>query len=159
MSPHWQGVLALSRALIKFERWDEILKEASIPWGDPLRDKLGRRYAEAMAHLGQEEPRSCAQGGGRPCGAPADVEKDANAIASSASSTCRISNCGVSLALLQGEAIDGITLLTQAAPNELEQRAYYDDPPFFATLMWARLGFAYLDQRSPTLAVDAFKRR
>ena len=39
-----------------------------------------------------------------------------------------------SLALLKGEAIDGLTLLTQAAPKELEYRAYYDDPPFYPTL-------------------------
>jgi peroxiredoxin len=63
-----------------------------------------------------------------------------------------------SLALLKGDAIDGLTLFTQGAPKELELRSYYDDPPFFPTLMWAKLGYAYLDQQSPKLALDAFNR-
>ncbi len=157
MSPHWQGVTALSRALIKFERWDEILAEHAIPWGDSLRDKLGRRYTEAMAHLGRKTLEAAARAVDDHAALRADVEKDASASLKRQFDVQDLELRGL-LALLRGEAIDGLTLLAQAAPRELEQRAYYDDPPFFATLMWARLGFAYLDQRSPTLAVDAFER-
>ena len=55
-SPHWQGVAALTRALIKFERWDEILAPGSIPWGTSLRDRLGRGYAEALAKIEKKDP-------------------------------------------------------------------------------------------------------
>jgi peroxiredoxin len=49
-------------------------------------------------------------------------------------------------------------LLTEAAPKELSLRAEYDDPPFFPTLMYSKLGYAYLSQNSPKLAADAFER-
>src|SRR4051794_25252198 len=39
-SSHSYGIASLARALIKFERWDEILKENSIPWRDILADKV-----------------------------------------------------------------------------------------------------------------------
>ncbi len=55
-SPHWQGVAALTRALIKFERWDDILAPGSIPWGTSVRDRLGRGYAEALAKIEKADP-------------------------------------------------------------------------------------------------------
>ena len=55
-SPHWQGVAALTRALVKYERWDEILAPASIPWGTSLRDRLGRGYVEALAKIARNDP-------------------------------------------------------------------------------------------------------
>ena len=52
-SPHWQGVAALTRALVKFERWDEILTDGSIPWGTSMRDKAQRAWVETLAHFGK----------------------------------------------------------------------------------------------------------
>ena len=52
MSPHWQGVSALSRALVKFERWDEILKDGL--------DSVGRfapRQARPPLRRGHGAPR------------------------------------------------------------------------------------------------------
>ena len=40
-------------------------------------------------------------------------------------------------------------LLTEAAPKELALRAEYDDPPFFPTLMYSKLGYAYLVAEQP----------
>jgi peroxiredoxin/tetratricopeptide (TPR) repeat protein len=157
MSPHWQGVTALSRALIKFERWDEILKDQSIPWGDSLRDRLGARYTTAMAQIGKKGLEAASKAVDDHAALKGDIDKDGNASLKRQFEVQDMELRGL-LALLKGDAIDGITLLTQAAPKELEQRSYYDDPPFFATLMWSRLGFAYLDQQSPKLAVDAFTR-
>lgn len=157
MSPHWQGVTALSRGLIKFEMWDEILKEKSIPWGDSLRDRLGERYTEAMARIGKKTVESATKAVNDHSALKPEIEKDSNAPLKRQFEVQDLELRGL-LALLKGNAIDGITLLTQGAPKELEQRSYYDDPPFFATLMWSRLGVAYLDQKSPKLAVDAFTR-
>lgn len=157
MSPHWQGITALSRALIKFERWDEILKDGSIPWGDSLRDKLGRRYAEALAHLGKKSLEDATKAVDAYAALKADIDKDNNSQLKRQFEVHDLELRG-SLALLKGDAIDGLTLFTQGAPKELELRSYYDDPPFFPTLMWAKLGYAYLDQQSPKLAVDAFNR-
>src|SRR5262245_22274715 len=52
-SSHSYGIAALTRGLLKFERWDEILKENAIPWRDIPADKLNRTYAETRAHLGK----------------------------------------------------------------------------------------------------------
>jgi peroxiredoxin len=156
-TPYWQGLAALSRALIKFERWDEILKEGSIPWRDQLRDKLGRRYAEALAHIGKKSVEAAAKAVDEHSSLKDEIEKQSNSTLKRQFEVQDLELRG-SLALLKGDAIDGLTLLTQAAPKELEQRSYYDDPPFYPTLMWSKIGYAYLDQSSPTLAVDAFNR-
>jgi peroxiredoxin/tetratricopeptide (TPR) repeat protein len=157
MSPHWQGVSALARALVKFERWDEILADGSIPWGDSLRDKLGRRFAEASAHLGKKDLEAAIKAVDAHGALKGDVDKENNPTMKKQFEVQDLELRG-SLALLKGDAIEGLTLLTQAAPRELEYRAYYDDPPGYPTLMWSKLGYAYLDQQSPKLAVDAFTR-
>ena len=156
-SPHWYGVTALSRALIKFERWDEILTDGSIPWGDALRDRVSRRYTDAMAHLGKKDREAATKAVDDHTALKSEVDKDSNSLMKRQFEFQDLELRGL-LALLNGEAIDGITLLTQAAPKELEFRAYYDDPPQHPSLVWSRLGYAYLDQQSPKLAVEAFTR-
>ncbi len=136
------------------ERWDEILKEGSIPWRDQLRDKLGRRYAEAMAYIGKKD-RDAAQKAVDDHSALKDEAEKGNATIRRQFEIQDLERRGA-LALLNGEALDGLRLLTEAAPKELEQRSYYDDPPFYPTLMWSKIGYVYLDQQSPKLAVDAF---
>ena len=128
MSPHWQGVSALARALIKFERWDDVLKDGSIPWGDSLRDRLGRRFAEASAHLGKKNLEAATKAVDEHAALKADVDKDSSSMLKRQFEVQDLELRGT-LAILKGDAIDGITLLTQAAPKELEYRSYYDDPP------------------------------
>ena len=51
-----QGMIALVRALVKFERWDDILAKsnsAAIPWRDISSDKTLRAFAETMAYIGK----------------------------------------------------------------------------------------------------------
>src|ERR1700683_4754830 len=52
-SSHSYGIAALARGLLKFERWDDLLKENNIPWRDILFDKMNRAYYEARANLGK----------------------------------------------------------------------------------------------------------
>src|SRR5713226_8850695 len=52
---HWAGKAAMARALMRFERWDELLNSKTIPWGDSFRDKVTRQYFEARAWLGKAE--------------------------------------------------------------------------------------------------------
>jgi peroxiredoxin/tetratricopeptide (TPR) repeat protein len=157
MSPHWQGVSALARALVKFERWDEILRDGSIPWGDSLRDRIGRRYTDARAQLGKRNLEAARRAVNDHAALKSDIDKDNNSMLKRQFEVQDLELRG-ELALLEGDAIEGITLLTQAAPKELEYRSYYDDPPAYPTLMWSKLGSAYLDQQSPKLAVEAFSR-
>jgi peroxiredoxin/tetratricopeptide (TPR) repeat protein len=155
-TPYWQGLSALSRALIKYEKWDEILREGSIPWRDQLRDKIGRSYAEAMAHLGKKDREGAQQAVDDHAALKAEAEKGNSTI----KRQFEVQDLELrgSLALLKGEAIEGLRLLTEAAPKELEQRGYYDDPPFYPTLMWSKIGYAYLEQQSAKLAVEAFNK-
>ena len=51
-SVHRQGLQALRRTLVRFERWQEILADDGIPWGDTLEDRVWKAYGEALAQLG-----------------------------------------------------------------------------------------------------------
>ena len=155
-SPHWQGVAALARALVKFERWDEILKPDSIPWGTSLRDKLSRGYAEALAKLATNHadgPKAVAEFDAL----KKEIEKPENS-SYKLQFEVQSMELAATLALKRGNPLEGLMLLAQAAPKELELRASYDDPPFFPTLMYSKLGYAYLEQSSPKLAADAFEK-
>jgi hypothetical protein len=55
-SSHSQGIAAMLRACIKFERWQDLLDARTIPWRDIFADKVNRAYAEARAHLGLGKP-------------------------------------------------------------------------------------------------------
>ena len=122
-----------------------------------LRDKLGRRYAEAHGAPRQEAiARRRRRRSTTHAALKAEVEKQPSTHRSSASSRCRTSSCAARSRCSRARPSRGSTLLTQAAPKELEQRADYDDPPFYPTLMWSKIGYAYLDAASPKLAVDAF---
>ena len=155
-SPHWQGVAALTRALIKFERWDDILAAGSIPWGTSLRDRLGRSYAEALAKIEKKDPTADIA-----VASFSDLKKDIEKPENSSYKLqfeVQLLELQGTYALKNGDAIKGLMLLTEAAPKELALRAEYDDPPFFPTLMYSKLGYAYLSQNSPKLAADAFER-
>ncbi len=155
-SPHWQGVAALTRALIKFEKWEEILAPGSIPWGTSLRDRLGRGYAEALAKIEKKDP-SADLAVASFSDLKTDIEKPENSSYKLQFEVQLLELQGT-YALKNGDAIKGLMLLTEAAPKELTLRAEYDDPPFFPTLMYSKLGYAYLSQGSPKLAADAFER-
>jgi peroxiredoxin len=155
-SPHWQGVAALTRALVKYERWDEILAPASIPWGTSLRDRLGRGYVEALAKIAKKDP-SAATAVAAFGDLKKEIEKPENASYKLQFEVQSLELQGT-LALKNGDAIKGLMLLSEAAPKELTLREEYDDPPFFPTLMYSKLGYAYLAENSPKLAADAFDR-
>jgi peroxiredoxin/tetratricopeptide (TPR) repeat protein len=155
-SPHWQGVSALTRALIKYERWDEILESGSIPWGTSLRDRLMRGYAEALAKIAKGDP-AAARAVADFTALKKEVEKPENESYRQQFEVQSL-ELQATQALKKGDTLKGLMLLTDAAPRELELRGNYDDPPFFPTLIYSKLGYAYLERGSPTLAVEAFER-
>lgn len=48
-----QGIAAMRRTLVRFERWQDILTPDLIPWPDTDYGRLWQQYCEARAHLGQ----------------------------------------------------------------------------------------------------------
>src|SRR5438067_5128234 len=50
------GITVLVRALVKFERWDEILNGSTIPWRNTLHDRVWKSYCETVASLATNNP-------------------------------------------------------------------------------------------------------
>jgi peroxiredoxin/tetratricopeptide (TPR) repeat protein len=156
-SPHWQGVSALTRALVKFEKWDEVLKEGSIPWGTSMRDKLSRAYAEALAHVGQGDVAGARVSLKAHAELKAEIDKPENRSLR-LQHEVQDAEIRAAFAALRGERLEAIGLLTAAAPKEIELRQQYDDPPFYPNILWTRLGELYLATDSPKLGAEAFER-
>jgi peroxiredoxin len=156
-SPHWQGVAALTRALVKFERWDDILAPSSIPWGTSVRDRLLRGYAEAMAHAGRKDQPALRKAAAALAALKAEVQKPEH---SSLVLQHEVQSLEVeaALATLQGDSLKALGLLAQAAPKEVQLRQEYDDPPAYPNLLYRKLGDAYLEASSAALAVAAYDR-
>ena len=87
LTVHGQGIAALRRALVRYERWDELLAEGSVPWQSSATGHLWRRYCLAMAHLGKqnvEQAEALFQELRAPGKAPADMPPQLAAAMASA---------------------------------------------------------------------------
>jgi peroxiredoxin/tetratricopeptide (TPR) repeat protein len=154
-----QGVQALTRCLIKFERWDEILKPGSIPWRDTATDKANRAFAEALARIGKgdfvearskiSEIRAAIKG-------QSEVSKAMNidlALAADAAEGL--------LRAAEGDRLEATRFLLQAASLEQTTReddAYRNDPPPYPWPIYRVLGDVYLAGGDHQLAIDAYQR-
>jgi peroxiredoxin len=149
------GIAALARALLKFERWDDLLNPKTIPWRDIYRDKVNKAYFEARAWLGK-----------------ADIEKaEKSIVAHAALKTDLDKNKDMErlydvqaielkarLALARGERITGLGLMADAAQREFDLQRQYADPPQYPQALYSSLGEAYLNANSPGLAIEAFEK-
>jgi peroxiredoxin len=152
-----QGLIALVRALIKFERWDEILKPGAIPWRDSQSDKDLRAYAETLAYIGQ--------------GKLVDASSRLDDLKASARAAGNKEGEGPLAILLdaaegrlraaQGDLLEAARLLADAASLEQKKRAanqYRDDPPNDPWPMIRALGDVYLKRGEYRLAIEAYQR-
>jgi peroxiredoxin/tetratricopeptide (TPR) repeat protein len=149
------GLYALGRALCRFERWDEILDEKTIPWRDIYRDKAFKNYFEARAWLGKGDLAKA----GKSIAAHAELKKD---LEKNKDFTDIYELQALELrareALGRGETIEGLGLLAEAAQRQAEFQRHYADPPLYPEALYAPLGEAYLKAKSPVLAVEAFEK-
>ncbi len=160
MGAYDQGIQALTRCLIKFERWDEILKTGVIPWRDTPTDKADRAFAEALAHIGK----------GDLVGAKANVRELRAMIKASGSDKQPRGTVALPLAadaaegLLkasEGDILEGTRLLLAAAAMEQKMRedfSYRNDPPPYPWPVLRVLGDVYAARGENRLAVEAFER-
>ncbi len=159
MGAYDQGVQALTRCLIKFERWDEILKPDSIPWRDTPTDKANRAFAEAVARVGKgdfvearskiSEIRAAIKG-------QSDESKAMNIDLTLAADAAE----GL-LRAAEGDRLEATRLLLQAASLEQKARdddAYRNDPPPYPWPTYRLLGDVYLAGGDHQLAIDAYQR-
>jgi len=156
-SSHSYGIAALSRCLLKFEQWDELLKEKNIPWRDILLDRVNRNYFEARAYLAKGDLEKVEQKMAALAGLKEEVEKKKN------NSLFRIYQIQQPelrgrLALARGETLEGLKFLSEAADKEFDLQREYADPPVYPEALYNSLGEAYLNARSPVLAAQAFEK-
>ena len=154
-SPHWQGVAALTRALVKFERWDEILTDGSIPWGTSMRDKAQRAWVETLAQFGKGDQDAARKRAGEHAALKAEFDKPELQWLKSQYTT-HAAELEARVALSKGDAFKGLGRMAEAAELELKLRDEYDDPPGYPYVLYTELGKAYLAQQSPALAIRAF---
>lgn len=152
-----QGMTAQVRALIKFERWDEILKPGAIAWRDDQEDKLQRAWVETMAYTGQGK---IVDGRDR-LAALKELIKTGSEKDKSIGERWAI-KLNVAEGLLsaaQGNVLGATRFLTDAAA--LEQKArdadeYQNDPPAMAWPVNRLLGDVYLHDGDYRLAIAAY---
>jgi peroxiredoxin len=155
-SSHSQGIRAILRALTKFERWDDLLDSRSIPWRDSVfADKVSKVYAEARAHLGKGD----LQKAEKSFKALADLKKDLEKNKPfEATYNIMAQELKARIALARGDAIEGLGLLAEAARLQFDKQQSDNDPPSYPEVLYVALGRAYLQAKSPALAVTCFEK-
>lgn len=162
-----QGLAAQVRALIKFERWDDILKTGTIQWPDGEGDKVLKAFVETLAYTGQGKfvdarsrladlkellrPKAAESKGNSDGGFPLDE----NTLA------VELSVAEGLLCAAEGNLLDGTRFLTQGAAIEKKRRdadEYGNDPPDAAWPVNRLLGDVYLRAGEHRLAIEAYER-
>jgi peroxiredoxin/cytochrome c-type biogenesis protein CcmH/NrfG len=154
-SSHSYGIASLARALVKFERWDDLLKENNIPWRDILLDKINRNYFEARAWLGKGDLDKAEKSILAHAALKAEVDKN-NGWPISPLYDIQVPDLKGRLELARGKTLEGLKFLSEAAEKEYDFQRQYADPPFYPESLYNSLGEAYLQTKSPMLAEPAF---
>ena len=150
-SPQSQGMRALVRALIKFERWDDLMASGGVPWrSDVFHDKMLKAYAETRVWLARDNKLKAEQSAAD----FAKLEKDSKPLERQYKVLAQDLNGR--LALMRGETIAGLAALAEAAEDQFEDQRNDNDPPFYPETIFVSLGREYLKAKSPELAVSAF---
>jgi tetratricopeptide (TPR) repeat protein len=152
-SAHSVGIRAMARVLAKYERWDELLDPKTIPWRDVFLDKINKAYFEARAYLGKGDLQKAQKSIADHAALKKDLEKNKDDEEYYGIQSQELKG---RYALAQGETIEGLGLLAEAAQREFDMQKQYADPPFYPAALYGSLGEAYLDAKSPTLAAAAF---
>src|SRR5215216_1209164 len=154
---HWQGTIALMRALIKFERWKELVDANNFDWRNVTRDRMWRAYCEARGYIGLGDLEKAAKSYAAHAELKKDLEKPDNRGLEQ-THTIQSLELKALLALAKAETLTGFGLLADAARRELEMRERQNDPPTYPNVIYNSLGRAYLAQGSPALAAAAFEK-
>ena len=154
-----QGEAAMARALIKFERWEQILNPKGFAWSE--KDdmaKIGKLFAEALALNGlgkSKEARERVQD----LKALVTKVKAASKEPMPFDQYVEIADGVVSLG--EGRTLDGQRALLNAASIEDTNRAagaYASDPPYDAWPVMRILGDHYRKEGNLRLAIECYER-
>lgn len=161
-----QGVIALVRALLKFERWDDVLTTSNavaIPWRDIPADKDLRALAETLAYTGKGNLVSAHR---RLVDLKTSLRQQAEKGENKGKGieapwTIPLKAAEGLLRAAEGDILDATRLLTEAAAVEKTERdagRYDDDPPSIAWPINRVLGDVYFNRGEHRLAVEAYDR-
>lgn len=149
------GIVAMARALVKFERWDELLKENNIPWRDIFQDKMNRNYFEARAYFGKGDLDKAEKSLEAHAALKSELEK--NKFWTNYYQTQEL-ELKARMLLARGESLAGLQALSAAAQKEYDLQKKFADPPQYPEALYNSLGEAYLTTKSPLLAAEAFEK-
>ncbi len=149
------GKMSLARALLRFERWDELLKPKSIPWGDTFRDKVSKAYFECRGWFGKGDVDKAGKAYDTFAALKKDLDKNKDM---ERTYSIYAKELKARLAIARGETIVGLGLLAEAAQSEYDLQKQYADPPDYPEALFTSLGEAYLTAKSPLLAAQAFEK-
>ncbi len=150
------GVIALVRALVRFERWDDIIasKEA-ITKPDTIVSKVFSAYALALAHLNQSNI-ELARGEIKKL---YEIEKEVSKSEHGWLKPyfdCMLLDARATFAFVEGKELDGFALLADGARQEHTLRRSRKDPPIYPRGLYVLLGEKHLEHNSPQLARECF---
>jgi peroxiredoxin len=166
-SVHGQGMQALVRSLIKFERWDEILEAGSIPWGETPPAQVMKTYAEIRAHLGRREVDSAKTkrrelGAGvramKAEGIPGAADLPPEFPDPSEEIQRALDELDARIAFAEGDVLDGHGLLAAAAEAQYESYRERNDPPSDPEILYTALGEQHLASDNAGLALACFEK-
>ncbi len=157
-----QGMIALVRTLLKFERWDDVLttsNSVAIPWRDLPNDKDLRALAETLAYTGKGDTFKARV---RLQDLKTSVRQQSEKTkGSDAALAIELKTAEGMLLAAEGNLLDATRLLTDAAAQEKKARdanEYPNDPPMNPWPVNRLLGDVYLNRGEPRLAVEAYER-
>ncbi len=150
-SPFSQGMRSLARALVKFERWAEILDSRTFPWRESKEDQLLKAYVEARAHLGRRDLEKAETALG-------EIKKLGQEKALERTQRIMEKEIRARLAMASGDRLFGLGLLTEAAEAQFEMQRGDNDPPSYPQVLYNALGDAYLEAGAKDLAARAFEK-
>jgi peroxiredoxin len=148
-----QGMAALQRGLVKFERWEEILTEGSLPWVDTTENNSWKLYLTALAEFNTGKVLEA----GETVRELKEMSKEVEESPVADFHAIQWREVEALMMLDREETVDGFAMLTEAAQLELEKRQQYNDPPRYPRMLYNVLGEQYLKHESPRLAVAAFE--
>jgi peroxiredoxin len=154
-SSHSQGIRAMLRALVKFQRWNELLDSRTIPWRDLYVDKITHAYADTRAHLGLAELDKAEGAFARHAKLRDELEKNKG---QEKLYNMQAEELKGRLLIARGETVQGLALLTDAAEKTFEEQLSDNDPPNYPESLYIAVGEAYLKSKSPKLAAEAFEK-
>ena len=159
------------RALVKFERWQELLDLERVRWNLEIpSEKLAAGYARVRALIGLGDPERIAEaeagladlretfesvwGGEQP--EPADPDEAYFVGRMKGQVESRMQALDGLLRVARGEHLEGLSVLLDAARVQAE--TWENDPPTEGEFLYNVLGDQYLKLGSPKLAVDCFEK-